>query len=566
VSHALYRKWRPRTFDQVVGQEHVTQTLRNAVTSSRIAHAYLFSGPRGTGKTSTARILAKAVNCLAEADNRPCNECQMCQAIDQGRAMDLIEIDAASHTGVDDIRDLRDKISFSPAEATYKLYIIDEVHMLSPSAFNALLKTLEEPPAHAILVLATTEPHKIPATVLSRCQRFDFRPISVKATIQRLRDIANEEGLSVHEGALDLIARQSTGSMRDAESLLDQLSSYGGSEITLEQVHTMLGTASSQAVRELVEHLATRDVAAGLSTIGRAIADGADPRQLNKDLIGYLRGLLLVKTTDRGPSDVTEEEQSEMTQRAAHFSLARLVHTIKIFNRAALDVKGSAQPQLPLELALVEAVLSGDPDGADQPWSPPTPEARPAKIAEERTEVKSIEATAPPTATGTVPEAAPQREIPEDRMPRLSQEGAEAGLAGLQKAWNEIAARVNRTNQSIAAIARDCPPVALEGDVLTLCARSPFHKQKLESDQARQLVEQVTAEALGRSCRITCVLSPHEPAQSTDDKDLEQLAEDPLIKAGLELGGQIGTVEQARLTQRDESSPASGGEQPVAGG
>ena len=569
MSHALYRKWRPRTFHQVVGQEHVTQTLRNAVASSRIAHAYLFSGPRGTGKTSTARILAKAVNCLAEADNRPCNECQMCRAIDQGRAMDLIEIDAASHTGVDDIRDLRDKISFAPAEATYKLYIIDEVHMLSSSAFNALLKTLEEPPAHAILVLATTEPHKIPATVLSRCQRFDFRPISVKAMIQRLRDIASEEGLSVHEGALDLIARQSTGSMRDAESLLDQLSSYAGSEITLEQVHTMLGTASSQAVRQLVEHLAMRDVAAGLSTIGHAIADGADPRQLNKDLISYLRGLLLVKTTDSGPTDVTEEQQSEMTQRAAHFSLARLVRTIKIFNQAALDVKGSAQPQLPLEIAVVEAILSGDQGGADRPLPPPTIETRPAKIAEERTEVKSAKATARPTATGTSSEpadAAPERERPEDRTPRLVQEGEEGSLAALQQAWSEIAARVNRRNQSIAAIARDCPPVALEGDVLTLCARSPFHKQKLESDQARQLVEQVTGEALGRSCRITCVLSPHEPAQSTDDKQLEQLTEDPLIKAGLELGGEIGTVRRARLTQGDEGRPALEGEQTAGGG
>lgn len=543
VTHAFYRKWRPRTFDEVVGQEHVTQTLRNAVRSSRIVHAYLFSGPRGTGKTSTARILAKAANCLAEADSRPCNACETCQAIDEGRAIDLIEIDAASHTGVDDIRDLRDKISFSPSVARYKCYIIDEVHMLSPSAFNALLKTLEEPPAHAILILATTEPHKIPVTVLSRCQRFDFRPIPIRAMIDRLREIALREELEVHEGALELIARQSTGSMRDAESYLDQLASYGGSEITLEQVHSMLGTTSSEAVKDLVDHLATRDVAAGLSKIGHAIADGADPRQLNKELLGYLRGLLLLKTTQRGPSDITEEQKREMARQAELFSLDRLVLTIKVFNQAALEVKDSSQPQLPLELAFVETVIGTETDDTPRPITSAASPTKPSGVAEPPITPAPTETPSKPSASPPTSESEPRDEIVQQTQPRATRTGTIDGLEGLQDAWSDIVADINHTSKRVAAIARDCPPVILENDMITLCARSHFHKQELESTQAKQILGQVVSEALGKQCRVRCVMTPETPSRDDVEKNLQQLAEDPIIKAGLELGGKIGTVQ-----------------------
>ena len=248
MSTALYRKWRSQTFDEVVGQEHVTQTLRNALSEDRIAHAYLFAGPRGTGKTSSARILAKALNCTAPEGERPCNHCPTCQAITEGRMIDLIEIDAASNNSVDDIRELRDKVGFRPSEGRYKIYIIDEVHMLSNSAFNALLKTLEEPPPHARFVLATTEPHKIPATVLSRCQRFDFRRIPAPEIAGHLRHIVTVEGFGAEDDALLAIARAAQGCMRDAVSLLDQMLAYGADAITLAQVQQVLGAVNAEAV------------------------------------------------------------------------------------------------------------------------------------------------------------------------------------------------------------------------------------------------------------------------------------------------------------------------------
>jgi DNA polymerase-3 subunit gamma/tau len=544
MSQALYRKWRPRSLSEVVGQNHVTQTLHNALKSSRIVHAYLFSGPRGTGKTSTARILAKAVNCLSEEDSKPCNECQMCQAIDEGRAMDLIEIDAASNTGVDDIRDLRERIQFSPSEARYKFYIIDEVHMLSGSAFNALLKTLEEPPPHAILVLATTEPHKIPATVLSRCQRFDFRPIPLDDMIGRLRQIAAQEGLKVQDEALELIARQSTGSMRDAESLLDQLSSYGQGEITLGQVQAMLGTVSSQAVKELANDLATRDMASGLSHINQAIADGADARQLNKELLEYLRGLLLIKTTNRGPSYITEEQRTEMVRQAKEFTLGRLLTTIKLFSQATLDVRAASQPQLPLELAFVEATLSRIPEQESPPGSPSTPERKPpAKRAKE-------EEIAPNQLEGSSKEATLQaNDKPEARAARESSvapriEGTDLSLKSLQDNWLQILAAIKTRNMHVEAILRDCQPTAVEGDMVTISARSPFHKERLEDDRARQLVGQAITTIVGQSCRIKCILASEESKQEPRNKNkLQGFADDPVVKAALKLGGEIGDVQ-----------------------
>ena len=356
MTQALYRKYRPQGWAEVIGQEHVVQTLRNAIVADRVAHAYLFAGPRGTGKTTLARLLAKAVNCLNEDKaKRPCNECENCKAVNENRFMDLIEIDAASNTSVDDVRDLRDKINFSPSQGKYKIYIIDEVHMLSTAAFNALLKTLEEPPPHAIFVLATTEIHKIPATVLSRCQRHEFRRVPVDEIVGQLKAIVKAEKIQADDEALATIARQAGGGLRDAISLLDQLAS-AGTKITLQLTQTVLGTATSQTVLDLIASLRDHVPASGLDTIHRALDSGADPRSLARQIVEYLRGLMLIQLGNSDQVEVTKDVKERMALDAKSFSTPDVLRMMKLFNNAAVDTRGGWQPSLSLELALAEAL------------------------------------------------------------------------------------------------------------------------------------------------------------------------------------------------------------------
>ncbi|HCP60194.1 MAG TPA: DNA polymerase III subunit gamma/tau, partial [Dehalococcoidia bacterium] len=309
ISQVFYRKWRPQTLAEVVGQEQVTRTLLNALGYGRVSHAYLFCGPRGTGKTSTGRILAKAVNCLTNnGQGEPCNTCDMCRSITEGRALDVIEIDAASNRGIDEIRDLREKVNYAPNQARYKVYIIDEVHMLTKEASNALLKTLEEPPPPVIFVLATTEGHKVLPTIMSRCQRFDFRRISQADIISRLTHICGSEGIHMEPEALQLIARNATGSLRDAENLLEQLTTYYGAEVKFQQVQSLLGITGDERTRELVKYIIDNDVPAGIATINSVSSDGLDLRQFSREMVEHLRALLLIKTGSAEAADLTAED------------------------------------------------------------------------------------------------------------------------------------------------------------------------------------------------------------------------------------------------------------------
>src|SRR5512140_363944 len=356
MSQALYRKYRPKEWDEVMGQDHIVTTLKNAIVADRVAHAYLFAGSRGTGKTTLARLLAKAVNCLnTDRSKRPDNECENCRAVNENRFLDLIEIDAASNTSVDDIRDLRDKINFSPSQGKYKIYIIDEVHMLSNQAFNALLKTLEEPPPHAIFVLATTEIHKIPATVLSRCQRHEFRRVPVDEIVANLKKIIKAENIQADDDALIQIARQSAGGMRDAISLLDQLSSTGD-RITLALAQNVLGTATSQTVLNILSSISEHDPAHGLESIHKALDGGADPRSLARQIVEYLRGLLLIQMGNNNQVEATADVKKQMQAHARSFSTSDVLRMMKIFNTAATDLRGGWQPSLSLELALADVL------------------------------------------------------------------------------------------------------------------------------------------------------------------------------------------------------------------
>ena len=355
ASQALYRKWRPQVWDDVVAQEQVTRVLQNAIRTDRVAHAYLFSGPRGTGKTTMARILARAVNCLDPSlENRPCDQCENCIAVNNGQFMDLIEIDAASNTSVDDIRDLRDKIGYAPGKGRMKVYIIDEVHMLSTAAFNALLKTLEEPPSHAMFILATTEIHKIPATVLSRCQHYEFRRIPVKDIMERLEKICNAEGIDYEIEALMLIARQSTGAMRDAISMLDQMASTG-SKITLQSARNILGIATSQSVIGITEAMITKDTASGMEALHKALDAGTDPRQLARQQVDYLRQLLVIKMGTHEILEITEDVKNVLEMQCEKISIDRIVKAIRLFNNAANDSKIDWNPGLSMELAFAES-------------------------------------------------------------------------------------------------------------------------------------------------------------------------------------------------------------------
>ena len=536
---ALYRKWRPQTFDEVIGQEHVTHTLKNALPSGRISHAYLFAGPRGTGKTSMGRLLAKAVNCLSTEDNKPCNQCRICQAINEGRMLDLIEIDAASNRGIDEVRGIREKVGFRPNEARYKVYILDEAHMLTEPAFNALLKTLEEPPPHVIFILVTTEPDKIPSTIRSRCQRFDFRRIPLQDMINRLSYIAQEEDLIVEPAALELIARSATGSLRDAESLLDQLMSYSDGKITLAQVQAVLGTVPFQAVGELVNHLIARNVAKGLDVINRVIGDGVAPRQFNRQVVEYLRQLLLISVGEGvSLAQVTPETLEEMKRQAERLPIEELVRAVKLFHQAELDLKAGSQSQLPMELAFIEAALGAEKITSQATHFPSSSEAKGTAKPKEVPMAHPALDDKPETLVKKRPEGEVQ----------VTSAGPELTLDAINSQWNRILQEVRLRNRSVEALLKSCRPIKVEGQGIVLGFYYPFHKEKIEEPQNKTLVESAVSQVVKSTCHIRCVLSPrgesrtqraqepvsdlqrsHSGGELSKDK-YSSIADDPLVQ------------------------------------
>jgi DNA polymerase III subunit gamma/tau len=535
---ALYLKWRPAAFDEFVGQEHIVRTLRNSLKTGRIRHAYLFSGPRGTGKTTTARLLAKAVNCQdPDPEKRPCNVCAACIAVNEGRYLDLIEIDAATHTGVDDVRELRDRIAFSPGEGKYKIYIIDEVHRFSGSAFDALLKTLEEPPEHAIFVLATTEIDKVPATIKSRSLQFEFRRFSMHEVADRLELIAKNEGLDIERGALELIARQGTGSMRDSISLLDQVVSDPDEKITVEVAQRILGTASVNAVRKVVEALVSGDVAEGLHEINAAVDTGSDPRQLGQQIVEHLRSVLLAQTASADLVAASQEERALYADQAANLPRATLLRAIRSFNDAVSNYRGGWQPQLALELALVESVRGSDEAETqrDAPLQQPSYASSPdiaAMVRQMVTEHMSRfsgdvvrEVSAPP-----VVETPANPSLP----PVIA-------IEAVREKWDEMLKNLYGLNRNAPALVQHFRPVRVDGNVLTISTPEASHIDPLQTGEHAanrvRVIETALQNVHGVVLKLKVILSDNQDASGGA---ASKTIDDPLIRFGIEeLGGEI---------------------------
>ncbi|MFC1871552.1 DNA polymerase III subunit gamma/tau [Chloroflexota bacterium] len=540
----FYRKWRPQTLTEVVGQEPVTRTLHNALSLSRVSHAYLFCGPRGTGKTSTGRILAKAVNCLINGQGEPCNTCYMCQAITEGHALDVIEIDAASNRGIDEIRELRERVNYAPNESRYKVYIIDEVHMLTKEASNALLKTLEEPPPQVIFILATTEAHKVLPTILSRCQRFDFRRVSQADVVTKLTHICSEEGLQVEPEALLLIARNATGSLRDAENILEQMATYYGTEIGLHQVQVILGITGDWRAKELIKHIIGNDISAGITTINSVNGDGLDLRQFNREVVSYLRDLLLIKTGSQEIVDFTPEDKAELESMAAKTSLVQILRAVKRFGEVGLGSDNYST--LPLELALVDCILASEEKGGESPKSKPearrvkevtpppmvtSPEPAPVKVTPPPEPPPLVSASDPePPAekavSSDVPESDPM--VASEDTPLLANE-----VERLQLNWKRIIEEappdIKRTNAVALLRSAGVKPVEIKDDTITLAFKYNIHKENVEKMENKQVAERMISSYLGRPCRVRCIYQPEN---------------NHLVKAALRMGAEIVDVEE----------------------
>lgn len=527
---ALYLKWRPQTFEDVIGQDHITRTLRNALHLGRIRHAYLFSGPRGTGKTSTARLLAKAVNCTdPDPDRRPCNVCPHCVAVSEGRFLDLIEIDAASHTGVDDVRDLRDKVAFSPNEGQYKVYIIDEVHRFSGAAFDALLKTLEEPPKHAIFVLATTEFHKVPATIKSRCLIFEFRRVALAEVTARLALIAAQEGVSVDDAALELIAREGTGSVRDSISLLDQILADPDEHISLAMAEQILGTASGQNVVDLAQALIENDAAWGLDIINHAIDGGADPRQFGRQVIEHLRQMVLVQMAGAQVVDVTEERRAVLVEQASAIGRRALLAALRAFNGALSEWQGGWQPQLPLELAFLESIK-------------PVEEDELVAAHHAGPHVRSQEDLPPPVRR---PESNAQKPVPppEPQPAPAAKTAGSVSLADVRANWVKVQKQAKRYLHTLPALLQHATPRDIRRGVLILSVPVDIFKHKIEARDARQALEDALYAVLGTAVDFKVIVVDEDSDHDAETADA--LAQDDVLAFGVnELGGEITDIDE----------------------
>ncbi|WP_027086365.1 DNA polymerase III subunit gamma/tau [Cohnella panacarvi] len=526
---ALYRAWRPQTFKDMVGQQHIVQTLQNAIRENRLSHAYLFSGPRGTGKTSAAKVLAKAVNCERGPAPEPCNECSACQRITAGAVMDVVEIDAASNRGVEEIRDIRDKVKYSPTEVRRKVYIIDEVHMLTTEAFNALLKTLEEPPGHVMFILATTEPHRLLPTIVSRCQRFDFRRVSLEEQTGLMKEICAEENINAEEEALKYIGRLSDGGMRDALSLLDQISSFTGGAVTLAQAVEATGGLPSEQFARLAAAIRDADASAVLQEIDEMMRAGKSADKCLEQLMHYFRDMLLALLAPEATgSSGRIADPGELRKMADGFSRERLFAIIDLLNRYQSEMKYAAHPQTMFEIALLK--LCSEPENAGGSRSAQGGDAAGrGELQQLRQQLAGLESKlnaalsagsafgtagassasgSGRTGAGSGGSSSPAWAAPAVSRTRLISLAETAGSSGpeLTAKWPQIMNGVKERGRTIHAMLLDGEPVAFSEDTIVVAFNNTFHRENTVKPNSMAIIEEVLLSVFGTPVKYLAVM------------------------------------------------------------